>query len=585
MTTSGRRAFKTMKNTTVGSGAEAVLETFDQLGIDRIFLNPGIDLVPLMAATAHFARAGRKGPRLITCTDESVAVAAAHGAAMVSEKTQVVAVFEDIGLLQGGGAIANLNYGQIPVILLSGRNSSSGRLNWAREPFDQRKIVRDYVKWDHEAKDGEDLSAVLREAARIASSDPCGPVYIDFPRNLLLSPSGQSEPRFAVEGARVSSDSNSEVITQIARVMVEANNPLILTAYSGRHADTVATLIELAELLGARVVTTDRRMNFPSTHPLCPGIDCIRGDSYDHYIAEADVVMAIDYDFPGPMPKAIQPHGDATLIHIDNEPLKYGKPLWNRPANIVVQDDSSHVLPELVHAVRGILSTDHRERFAARAKQIADEHQKAKDERRKNGRVEANRGSISPEWLAFCLNEVLDDDTIIVHQIPSHADALAQHLTRTKPGTIFTWGGKAGSMGWSLPAAFGAKVAASDKAVVSLIGDGGFIYGCPTATLWGAHAYNAPFLTVIFNNSAYASFRDVMAMYYGEDMKEAIGGELGFEAGVTINDPPDFAGIARACKAYGETVTDPSEIPLSIKRAQEEVKGGRSAVLDVKLNR
>jgi acetolactate synthase I/II/III large subunit len=574
-----------MKNRIADSGAEAVIETFNSLGIDHIFFNPGIDLVPLMASVAHFKRAGRKAPHLITCTDESVAVAAAHGAAMVTERPQIVAVFEDIGLLQGGGAIVNLQYGQIPVILFSGRNSSSGRLNWKDEQFDQRKIVRDYVKWDYEASDGEDLSAVVREAVRRSGSEPCGPVYVDFPRNLLLSPTGHTKPSFTMEPAKEPSTNQPGVIAQIARIMIEADNPLIITAYSGRHADTVAPLVELAELLGTRVITTDRRMNFPSTHPLCPGIDCIRGDSYDHYIAEADVVLTIDYDFPGPMPKAVQPRKDAALIHIDNEPLKYGKPLWNRPADILVEGDSQFILPDLVSAVRGLLTPAQRERFITRAEEVADEHRKAKDERHREGLAEANASPISPGWLSYCLNRAVDDDTIIIHQIPSHADALAQHLTRTKPGTIFTWGGKAGSMGWPLPAAFGAKLAAPDKTVVSLIGDGGFIYGCPTATLWGADAYDAPFLTVIFNNSAYASFRDVMAMYYGEDMKDAVVGDLGIAAGITIADPPDFAGIARACRAYGETVTDPSLVPSALNRALDEVRTGRSAVLDVRLCR
>jgi acetolactate synthase I/II/III large subunit len=568
-----------------GSGAEAFIETLNDLEIDRIFLNPGIDLVPLMAVVARFKEVGKKTPRIITCTDESVAVAAAHGYAMVAERPQVAAVFEDIGLLQGGGAIVNLHYGQIPVVLFSGKNAALNRLNWKGDSFDQRKIVRDYVKWDYEVKPGEDISLVIREAMRAAGDEPCGPVYVDFSRDVLLSKRGGIRPSLSGAPAETKLPDQAEVIGQIAQILLQASDPLIMTAYSGRHNETVTPLVELAESLGARVVTTDRRMNFPSTHPLCPGIDCIRGDCYDHYIAEADVLLVIDYDFPGPGPKSIQPRNHATLIHLDIEPLKYGNPLWNRPADILVEGDSRHFLPALNEAVQHLLTADQKQRFEARAKLIAGNHRQLKDDWRRRALSEADSCPISPEWLSYCLNEALEGDTIIVQQIPSHADALSRHLRREDPGTMFTWGGKAGSMGWALPAAFGAKLAAPDKLVVSLIGDGGFIYGCPTATLWGATAYKAPFLTVIFNNSAYTSFRDVMAMFYGQDMKDAVRGELGFDAGIEITDPPDFAAIARACRAYGDTVTDPLQIPSALKRAIAEVRNGRSAVLDVKLSR
>ena len=109
---------------------------------------------------------------------------------------------------------------------------------------------------------------------------------------------------------------------------------------------------------------------------------------------------------------------------------------------------------------------------------------------------DAGARPISPDWLCRCINEAIDDDAIIVHMIPSNADALSRQIRRTRPGTIFSWGESAGSMGWALGAALGAKLASPDKMVVSLVGDGGFIYGCPVATLWAASAYHAPFLSV-----------------------------------------------------------------------------------------
>jgi acetolactate synthase I/II/III large subunit len=574
-----------MENSTVNDGAAAFIETLNALGIDRVFLNPGIDLVPLMAAVARLKTAGRRAPRIILCTDEAVAVAAAHGCAVVSGKPQVVAVFEDVGTLQGGGAIVNLRYGRVPVILCAGKNSAPGRVNWMGEPFDQRRIVRDYVKWDHEVRVGEDISSVLRAAVEIAGDEPCGPVYVTFAQEALMGKNGDlsvSAPtRFKRPG---SSGDDARVLDQAAEILIRAENPLIMAAYSGRHVESVDPLIELAETLGARVVTTDLRMNFPSTHPLCPGIDCIKGDCYDHYIAEADVLFLLDYDFPGPIGKRFAPKEGAKIVHLDIEPLKHGRPLWDRLPDILIEGKSRRLLPALNEAVRKLLTPEQTERFRSRLERLGDEHKKLKDDWREVALRAANTRPISPEWLCRCINETLDDDAIIVHQIPSHADALSHQLQRTKPGTMFCWGDSAGSMGWSLGAALGAKLAAPDKLVVSLIGDGGFIYGCPTATLWGSAAYNAPFLSIIFNNSAYAIFREVMGMFYGEDMEKLVSGDLGFELGIDIRNPPDFAGIAMACHAHGQRVDDPSDLMSALERAIREVRAGRSAVLDVKLS-
>ena len=164
--------------------------------------------------------------------------------------------------------------------------------------------------------------------------------------------------------------------------------------------------------------------------------------------------------------------------------------------------------------------------------------------------------------------------------IPSNAEAFSHQIRRSKPGTDFSWGESAGSMGWPMGAALGAKLASPDRMVVSLIGDGGFIYGCPVATLWGSAAHRAPFLTVIFNNRSYAVFRDLMYRFYGDDI---LPGDTGFQVGIDIRNPPDFAAVARACKAYGETVERPEHLMEALRRAVENVKEGRSAVLDVRI--
>jgi len=562
------------------SGAEAFVETLNALGIDRVFLNPGIDLVPLIAFIARCRASERKAPRVILCPDESVAVTAAHGYAMVSGTPQVVAVFEDVGTLQGGGAIVNLKYGRAPVILCAGANSIPDRLNWQQEPADQRRIVRDYVKWDHEVTANDDISSVLKEAYRVAA-EPCGPVYLTFASGVLMGKAGKGQvSAFAADHGLTALDADTTGLAAAADMLVAAANPLIMSAYSGRHPESVKSLVDIAETLGSRAITTDLRMNFPSTHPLCPGIDAIKGDAYDHYICDADVLLVVDYNFPGPVAKRTVPGGSAKIIHIDMEPLKNGKPLWGRQPDVLIQGNSARILPALDERIKQSLSPGQRARCKERSERIAEEHKRVKAGWQALADADARKKPISAEWLCRCIDEAIDDDAIVVHMIPSTADALSHQLRRTKAGTIFSWGENAGSMGWALGAALGAKLAAPDSMVVSLIGDGGFIYGCPVATLWSASAYRAPFLTIIFNNHAYAVFREIMPMFGGPDL---ITGEMGFEVGIDMPNPPDFAAIARACNAYGQGVEEPSDLAPALKAALDEVRGGRSAVLDVKI--
>ncbi len=568
------------KGTPIGS--EVFVDTLNDLGVDNIFLNPGIDLVPVLATIATYRTRERKAPRVVLCTDESVAVAAAHGYAMASGKPQVVMVFEDVGLLQGGGAIVNLKYGRIPVILCSGANSTPDRRDWRGEPADQRKIARDYVKWDHEITAREDISSALKEAFRVASAEPAGPVYLSIGKGVFTEEPGRDPVAARVTADQpFSPDPHAADLQKASEILTAAVDPLILAAYSGRHPESVAMLVDMAETLGARVITTDLRMNFPSTHPLCPGIDAIKGGVYDHYIEESDALLLVDYNFPGPVGKQSAPRADARMVHIDIEPLKNGAFLWNRRPDVLIEGNSARILPHLNEAIKRSLTPDQKLRIRERSARIGKEHESVKERYRKKALDEAGKKPISTDWLAHCINEAVDDDAVIVHMIPSNADALARQIRRTRPGTMFCWGESAGSMGWPLGAALGAKLAEPDRMVVSLVGDGGFIFGCPVATLWSAVAYRAPFLSIIFNNRSYAAFNELLPMFCEEDFANS---DLGFEIGLHIKNPPDFAAIARACNAFGQTVEEPSDLPTALKSAIRAVRDGAPAVLDVKID-
>jgi acetolactate synthase-1/2/3 large subunit len=354
-------------------------------------------------------------------------------------------------------------------------------------------------------------------------------------------------------------------------MLVQAENPLILTNYAGRHPQSVASLVELAETLNARVVASPARLNFPVAHPLFGGYE-VGG-----FLAEADVILIIDHDVPY-VPVQTKPRPEARIIHLDIDPLKAAMPVWGFPADILVQADSRRAIPELVQAIRSKITSDRQTVIQSRLPQIQSQHQQMLSKWQAMASIQSSRRPISPDWLFHCVNEVIDENTLVLEEVVTNRAALLRQIRRTQPGTFFQSGGS--NLGWGLGAAIGARLAAPDKTVVSLVGDGSFIFGCPTAALWAANRYQAPFLCVIANNSQYTAPRIILRQALGSD---SFSEKSGNWVGTDLKPSPDFAALARSCWAYGETVDNPSDLKPALIEALKQVQAGKTAVLDVKV--
>ncbi|MCK4723126.1 MAG: hypothetical protein KAT75_07470, partial [Dehalococcoidia bacterium] len=271
------------------------------------------------------------------------------------------------------------------------------------------------------------------------------------------------------------------------------------------------------------------------------------------------------------------PRPDAKIIHIDIDPLTQGRPLWQRGADIFIEADSRKAIPALNKVISQRLTPEKRARFRERFSQLETKHRKERGDWRALGAKSASQKPISPDWLGHCINEIVDEDTIIVNHVISHSASVTEQIERTKPGTLLGCAG--GAIQWALGTALGAKVAAPDRTVVSLMTDGGFVWGCPLATLWSASSYQAPFLSVIFNNQSYGVIRGLVQRLSGTKLSD----KMAFEAGVDIMPPPEYGLVAQACGGYGRTVADPDDVLPALKEAVEQVRKGKPAVVDVRL--
>jgi acetolactate synthase-1/2/3 large subunit len=360
-------------------------------------------------------------------------------------------------------------------------------------------------------------------------------------------------------------------INEAARLLIDAQNPVAITSYLGRHHEAVEPLVKLAETLGMRVVSQDMRMNFPTTHPMWAGI------SPNPYLNDADVVLIIDHLVPY-IPANAQPNQSARIIHIDIDPVKTNCPLWQFPVDIRIQADSSKAVPALYEAVSNLSNPDDRARFQQRFQSLQEEHEAERSKYAKEARAKAKRKPISPDWLAYCIAQELRDDDIVVSDTVSNWPTVSRHLRRTKPGTVFHPGGM--GLGGVLGTALGAKLAATDSTVVCLTTDGNFIFGEPIATLWAANKYNAPFLTIVFNNRGYHAVGRAINRAYGSESYFQKRGE--FEE-ARFTPSISYAEISRACGVWSAVVDDPAKVPLAIRNGLDRVGRGESVVLEIQL--
>ncbi|MBZ5606243.1 MAG: acetolactate synthase, partial [Acidobacteriia bacterium] len=355
-------------------------------------------------------------------------------------------------------------------------------------------------------------------------------------------------------------------IADAARWLIEAENPVILTAYAGRNPSAVGALVRLAELLAVPVIETRHRLNFPSSHPLHLGYSGVRA------LPHADCVLMVDHDVPW-IPAQSAPGPEAKIIQIDNDPVKRDMPLWGFEVDLSIQADSSLALDALALEVARQLGPLDRDRIEQRRHRVSAEHQsRAKKFQQRSLDVRSMR-PIAPEYAASCLNEIVDDETIIVSEAVTNGPVLWNYLQLDKPGSFFQSQGS--GLGWGLGAALGAKLASPSKTIVCVVGDGSWIFGNPLVAYWTALEQNAPFLTVIFNNQQYCA--TVEAIQSAAPHGAAIASYPACET----PKAPLYSKVSEALGLWAKTVNDPAELPSALRDALQAVRGGRPAVVDI----
>ena len=182
------------------------------------------------------------------------------------------------------------------------------------------------------------------------------------------------------------------------------------------------------------------------------------------------------------------------------------------------------------------------------------------------------RSPLHPAWVAQCINQVIDDDTVIVNEMGVPMDFLALQAPRSYFSSSL-----AGGLGFGLGAAVGTKLGARHKKVILLVGDGSYMFGCPTAAHHVARMYDLPTTTLVMNNARWnAVHRATLGMYpSGQASKETL------MPLVSLGESPAYEGIMQACGGYGERVERPDELPAALNRCLAANARGQAALLNL----
>ena len=561
---------------------DAMIASMAEAGVDYIFFTSGSEIGFYQEAVAKAHAQGRKAPKLITVTHEHASLNAALGYAAVSGKPAVTAAHVDCGTQHYGGAVHTALHCGLPVMITGGGSPTSypgsirgardgGGHIWMQQSFDQNGIVRQYTKWDHRMELQDNVGLVISRALQVARTEPCGPVYLQLPREVSVAKvDGAKFPTMAQLGVARPAAPDTEGIRDIARRLVKAENPFVIVARSGRNPATVPALVRLCEMMALPVAQSAIRAYqcFPLNHPLYMSAASLK---------DADVLLCLDVDIPW-LADTNPPPDSAFVAITDVEPAKRRIPTMEFTADLRLTADALSVIEALTAEARRIVTPEDQRRFAARAQKCAEASGKRRRDLAEDAKSRATKTPIDPKWLSHCIAGVIDDNCIVFDETIAQ-NQLHDYLNIAQPGAYFHNPGSSG--GWAQGAAFGAKIAAPTKDVIAVSGDGFYMFGTPIHALWSAAHYKAPFMALVYQNRSYSTGTLRINSVYGKDSYTA---KADYDGGYF--DPPiDFAKEAEAAGAYGENVTDPAQVEPALRRGLERIRNGQPAVISVWLAR
>jgi len=568
-------------------GSDFMLDVIKSLNIDYVFTNPASSCRGLHDSIITYG--DNKKPELMTCMHEESATAMAHGYFKVAGKPAIAMCHGTVGLQHATMGIYNAWCDRAPVIMMVGNSSDSVTrrpgVPTTHSVQDPAAIVRDILKWDDNPGSLQHFAESLVRAYRIAMTPPHEPVLMvldtDLQEQAIKDPASLRIPKYSIPAPPMG---ESNAVREVARLLVNAENPVIVADRCARSQAGVKSLVELAEALNCTVIDQGGRMNFPNLHPLYA-----RGSAQ---VARADVILGLELtDFFGTVNEFIDNteaeqssriKEGTKLISIGSGDLfihsNYQDFQRYQGVDISLAADAEATLPSLVEAVKREINPARKTVIEKRGQAARAAYDQAKDRMRSDAAAAAWDASpvSSARLVAELWPLIKNDDWALVGRSlggwPSRMWSFDKHYQHI--------GGSGGAgVGYNLPSAVGGALAHKEhgRLVVNIQPDGDCMYA--PGAIWTAAHHKIPMLTVMNNNRAY--HQEVMHLQRMATWRQRKMDR--WHIATTIRDPyMNFAKLADAMGVAGiGPIETPADLGPALKRGIDIVKKGEPVVIDV----
>ena len=531
------------------TGAQALIRALEMENVDVMFGLPGGCILPAYDP-------------LIESPIRHILVRHEQGAGHMAEGYAHVTGRPGVAMVTSGPAATNMvtplcdaYMDSIPMVAITGQVGTNAIGTDAFQECDTVGITRSITKHNDLVMSADDLPLAIRQAFHIATTGRPGPTLVDIPKDVLTNSMKwhwptDDEVADSLPGYKPVSKGHPRMIKEAAQLILKAQQPILYVGGGVLKARAASALRELAELTGIPVVTTlMARGAFPDDHPLCLGMPGMHGTAAAvTAMQKSDLLIALGSRFDDRVTGRVNsfaPH--AKIIHVDIDPAEQGKV---RKPDVPIVGDCRLVIEEMIKAINDLLAdqkqvdiTPWRSRVSGWQEQFPLTYEPSEE-----------GGVLKPQYCLEQLRDAAPEGTILVSGVGQHQMWASQYWNFNEPYTWVNSGGL-GTMGFSVPAAIGAKVGRPDKTVWAVDGDGCF--QMTAQELVTASLERIPVKIAILNNSYLGMVRQWQEMFYEERYSEVY----------LSQDTPNYVKWAEAMGCVGIRVDDESEVASAIDKA------------------
>ncbi|MUL65511.1 acetolactate synthase large subunit [Mycobacterium sp. CBMA 234] len=532
------------------TGAQAVVRSLEELDVDTIFGIPGGAVLPVYDPLYD-----SKKVRHVLVRHEQGAGHAASGYAHATGKVGVMMATSGPGATNLVTPLADAQMDSIPVVAITGQVGRGLIGTDAFQEADISGITMPITKHNFLVRNGDDIAKVIAEAFHIAASGRPGAVLVDIPKDVLQAQCTFSwPPVIDLPGYKPNTKPHSRQVREAAKLIAASHKPVLYVGGGVIRGEASAELLELAELAGIPVVTTlMARGAFPDSHRQHMGMPGMHGTvSAVAALQKSDLLIALGTRFDDRVTGQLSSFApDAKVIHADIDPAEIGK---NRHADVPIVGDIKNVIVDLLEALR-------RDGVSADTLDLADwwTYLDGIKETYPLSYGPQSDGSLSPEFVIEKLGQIAGPDALYVAGVGQHQMWAAQFIKYENPKTWLNSGGL-GTMGFSVPAAMGAKFARPEAEVWAIDGDGCF--QMTNQELATCALEGAPIKVALINNGNLGMVRQWQTLFYDQRYSNT-------NLSTHSHRIPDFVMLAEALGCVGLRCERAEDVEDVIRQARE----------------